>query len=404
MEQFHYFVKDPKGESKTGIIEAVSVKQASSLLHERGLVVIKLIPKKKRLNPLDYLSNLRPVNLGELASFTRQLATMVSSGLSLVDSLLLLERQQTNPRLKLALSDIIRDIQGGGNLGNAMTRQRGVFSSTYVSMIKAGESSGTLDVILNKLAESLEKNREFHSKVVSAMIYPTILVGVTVLVISVVSIYVLPKLKDLFALSTVSLPLPTLILISVSDLINKLWVLILIILGVSVLLFVRFSRTPYIREYLDRVILQIPYVGEINRNFSLAQVSRTLALLVGGGVPIIEGLKTSAQVASNSYHKSAVLEAARDVEKGMPLSVPISRNPLFPPVVGQMISVGEETGKLEDVLNKIAEYFEIEAEHKVRNFTAALEPMIIVFLAVGILFVLVSVIIPLYRLSTSFSA
>ena len=155
MEQYRYFVKDHKGESRSGIIEAINIKQACSLLHERGLIVIKLTPKQRGINVIELIENLRPIGLGELASFTRQLSTMISSGLPLVDTLNLLEKQSTNPKMKLALADVVRNIQGGGNLANAMAKHKGVFSTTYVSMVRAAESSGNLDRILTKLAESL---------------------------------------------------------------------------------------------------------------------------------------------------------------------------------------------------------------------------------------------------------
>lgn len=403
MDQFKYFVKDHKGEPKSGVIEAINIRQASGLLHERGMVVIKLIPKRRGLNPVEILNSLRPVSLNEMSSFTRQLATMVSSGLSLVDTLNLLERQTENPKLKQAISQVIRDVQSGSSLSNSMSKQSKVFSKTYVSMVRAAESSGSLDLVLNKLAESLEREREFSSKVVGAMIYPSILIGVTILVVILVSTFVLPKLKDLFTSSNVTLPLATVILLGFSDLMSKIWIVFVVGFVVVLIFLRRLHNVGQLRRYYDFVFMNLPYLGDINKNFSLSQATRTLGLLVGSGVPIIDALKTSADVAINTFHKEALSEVATTVEKGIPLNVPLSKNPLFPPVIGQMVAVGEETGKLEEVLVRIADYFEVEAEHRVRNFTTALEPIIVILLAIGVLFILIAVVLPLYKITTQFS-
>ncbi len=400
MEQFKYYVKDKKGASKTGIIEAVDIKQASSLLHERGLIVIRLSPKSQGFHPISFILSLRPVSLTELSNFTRQLATMISSGLSLIDSLLLLEKQTSNPKLKLAISEIIRDVQGGGSLAKALGRQDKVFSNMYVNMIKAAESSGNLDKILTKLAESLEKENEVKSKVTGAMVYPVILLVVMLGVIVLISTFVLPRFKDMFEANQVELPLPTQILIFFSDVLNKTWYFLPLALLAFLVILYRLKRINELKIYYDYIIMHIPYLGEINRSFSLAQATRTLGLLVGSGVPILNSLRTSAEVASNSFHKVALLQAAESVEKGIPLNVPLSKNPIFPPVISQMVAVGEETGKLEEVLTKVSDYFENEAEHRVKNFTAALGPIIIIFLAIAILFILIAVIVPIYRLTS----
>lgn len=404
MEQFKYLVKDKKGESKSGIIEASDVKQASSLLHERGMVVIRIESKGKRFNPIDFLFSFRPINLTELSTFTRQIATMVSSGLSLVDSLLLLEKQTINPKLKEAISEIIRDVQGGGSLASAMAKHQKVFSHTYVGMIKAAESSGNLDKVLTKLADNLERESEVRSKIVGAMVYPAILLFVMVLVIISISYFVLPRFKELFASSHVELPLPTVILIAISEFLNNTWFIIPIVALLVFYFSYRMNRISELKTYYDFVVMRIPYIGEINKSFSLAQVTRTLGLLVGSGVPILEALKTSSEVATNNFHKEAFKEAAQSVEKGVPLSVPLGKNPIFPPVISQMVAVGEETGKLEDVLGKVSDYFEIDASHKVKNFTAALGPIIIILLSGVVLFILMSVILPIYRLSSGVGA
>lgn len=401
MEQYIYTVKDQKGQARNGVIEATDKRQASTILHDRGLIVIKLEEKLAGRDLLTLIRDFRGIGLGPLANFTRQLSIMVTSGLSLTDSLSILEKQIPEPAFKEIIGSITKDVQGGANFAMALAKHKKVFSTAYVNMIKSGEASGTLDQVLNKLAEALEKEREFKSKIEGAFIYPAIVVIAMLIVTFVVLVFVIPKLTSLYTDLGAQLPLPTQILLLASKIVSQFWWAVIggTILGVVLLR--RYQKTEIGARQIDGLVLKIPVMGKINANTSLAVLTRTLGSLVGSGVPILEGLKISGDVASNALHQQSIRRATEAVEKGAVLSAALGKDPLFPPIVSQMVSVGEETGKLDEVLTKLAHYFEIEVEQDIKGLTAALEPIIMIILGVMVAFLVISIILPIYKITSS---
>lgn len=391
MQQFTYIVKDKTGQTKKGIVEAVDSRAASAILHERGFLVIKIEDKKKEFN-----ISFGGVNLGAVANFTRQLSTMIASGLPLTDSLVVLQKQTENKQLQEIIVSVADDIQGGSTFAASLSKHPKAFSIAYVNIVKAGESSGTLDKVLLKLADTLEKDREFQAKVKGAFVYPAIIMIAMVLVVSIIMIFVVPKLSELYSQLNVDLPLPTKILMALSGfMVNFWWLVIILSVGASIL-FKRYRKTEAGALVVDRLILKIPIMGRLNRDTSLTEFTRTLSSLISAGVPILEGLKISGDVAGNATHRLAIKRAAVLVEKGTQLSKAIGQDDTFPAIVPQMISVGEETGKIDEVLSRVSNYFDLEVDHQVKNLTASLEPIIMIVLGIMVALLVISIIMPIY--------
>jgi len=402
MISFSYKAKDKQGNTVKGVVEAGSEQKAVNLLRKRGLLVLSLTSIEKQLGLENLLGKFKRVSFSDVATFTRQLSTMISAGLPLTDSLELLTTQFKNPALTKMLKEIADDIQGGSSLSKALKKYPKSFSQTYISLVNAGEASGNLNEILERLADNLEKLRATKGKLKSAMIYPVIIfIGMAVVVFIMMTV-VVPKLTVLYEGMNLELPLSTKVLISVSSFFVKFWWLILISLAGGSVLFKSWQKTPIGRRMADSFILKTPIFGEVTKKMILVEFTRTLGVLVGAGVPILKGLNIIGAALDNVIFEEGIDEAAKGVEKGIPLGSLLSRNPIFPPILGQMVAVGEETGKVDETLFKISSYFEQEGDEAIKGLTTALEPIIMVMMGVGIGFVVLSIILPIYKLTSSF--
>ena len=399
MQQFKYTVRDKEGETKEGLIESANTRSASQTLHEKGYFVINIKAHKEGVGDIKFFG--KP-NLGDVANFTRQLATMINSGLPLTDSLNILQKQTEKEQFREIIVQLAENIQGGGTFADAIAKHEGVFSVAYENIVRAGESSGTLDTVLQNLADTLEKDREFQSKVKGAFIYPGIIMLAMTLVATIIMIFVVPKLTELYIDLDITLPLPTVILIFVSDVMVKFWWLFIILGVVGFMAFRRYRKTPQGSLVIDRIILKIPIMGKLNRDTSMTELTRIMGSLSGAGVPILEALKISSSVATNAVHRQAIAKAATLVEKGTPLSKALAQDEVFPPILTQMVSVGEETGKMDEVLNKVSHFYELEVEHEVKNLTTALEPIIMIVLGVMVGALVISIILPIYNITSAF--
>jgi type IV pilus assembly protein PilC len=397
MEQFNYTVKDKKGITHKGIVEASSDRQAANILHDRGYTVVNLKSKDKGFS----LSFFGGVGIGPLSAFTRQLATMVTSGLPLSDSLVVLSKQTENKKLQEIIGMINSDIQSGSTFAVALSKHD-VFSTAYINVVKAGEASGTLDKVLLKLADNLEKEREFQGKIKGAMIYPLVIMLAMGFVAAIIVLFVVPKLSEVYEGMGISLPLPTLILMAISEFSLRFWWLIIIVGVGGFYALKKYRQTDEGALVIDKLLLKVPVFGRLNRDTSLTEFIRTLGILVGAGVPILESLKIAGATATNAIHRSAVNQVAILVEKGTTLSLGLEKFDEFPPIVAQMTKVGEETGKMDDVLDKVAHFFEIEVEQQVKNLTTALEPIIMVVLGIMVALLMISIILPIYNITAAF--
>ena len=388
------------GKNIKGFVEAAGEENALAILRRREMVVIKLSEVKE--SPLtDILSFFRKVSQNDIVNFTRQLSTMVGAGLPLVDSLRSLQ-EQSKPSLAKVIARVLDDIKGGTTLYNALGRHPQCFSGVYLALVKSGETAGMLDEVLDKLAGTLEKQRNFTARVKSAMIYPAIVISAMVVVGFLMMALVIPNLMSIYKEMGAELPLPTVILMGIADFFAKFWWLVIIIFFGGGWFFLSWKKTPDGRRRFDAFLLKIPLIGKLLTKVILTNVTRILAMLVGTGVSIIESLNIVGKTAGNVVFEKAIEASAKKVEKGVPLAVCFADFEFIPPIVSQMIAVGEETGKLDEVLERMAAHFEDESDIALKGLTAAIEPIMIVILGVGVGFLVISVLLPIYNLTSQF--
>ena len=400
MAEFVYTAKDIQGDSHEGSVQSSDEHSAAIILRKKGLIVITLKTKEDQSNR--FLGKFfNRVSFSDIVVMTRQLATMISSGLVLSDAIDILEDQASNKVLKRALTDVSQDIKGGLTLAQALGRHPNIFPKLYVNLIKSGEASGKLDQVLLQLADGLEKDREFKARVRGAMIYPAVVLSMMGVVIIIMMTFVIPKLVSLYSESTIELPLPTKILIASSNFfVNFWWLVILLVVG-TIFAIRRWNKTEEGHLFLGKLILKTPIIGKIVTNVTLTNFNRTFGLLTSAGIPLLEAIGIVSDLMDNPVFKRELKQAYAGVEKGLPLSSLLTGE-IFPKIVGHMVKVGEETGKVDDVFFKLATYFESESDHMVKNLTVAIEPIVIIILGIGVAFLVISIILPIYKLTTSF--
>jgi len=399
MQQYKYRAKTNDGRSISGIVEADSKNGALRLLHEKNLIVFELKENVKRTSLAP--SFLHRVTQKDVAEFTRQLSTMIAAGLTLPKALAILEENSKPPVAKM-LADINKRIEGGASFYQALNAHNDTFSNIYLALVKSGEAAGKLDTILKQLADNLENQLAFTRKIKGAMIYPIIIISGMLIVIFLMMVYVVPKLTDMYQEMNLTLPYLTQLLITVSNLMSKFWFIIIGLVAGAFFGFRKWRQTSFGRKKTDKLFLKIPILGKLISMMALSQITRILAMLVKSGVPLIESLEIVADASNNVVFKQSIEKAAKSVEEGSSLSLALQQYEEYPPIVTQMISVGEQTGKIDEVLIKVSLYFEEQAEDAVKNLTTAIEPIMIIMLGVGVGFVVISVIKPIYNLTSQF--
>lgn len=401
MAEFTYKARNTKGEIRTGAITAMSADNAAELLHDHQLILIKL--SEKRGNGLDIgqlVGKLKRVSMKDRVIFTRQLGTMVKSGLPIVQALHILAEQTQNKKFADVIRDVSVSIESGTTFSAALQKYPKLFDRVYINLIKSGEASGHLDEILERLATQQEKSYALAKKVKGAMMYPAFvlvaMIGATVLMM----IVVIPPLKAIFTDAGAKLPLPTRVLIGMSDLMRGYWYLFVLATVGGIFGVRKFLHTKGGAEGWNRLKLRLPLFGNLFRKIYVSRFARTFASLVGGGVPILQALDIVGESIGNSVFERAIKDAAKQVEAGTPLSDPIRANPVWPAMVPQMIGVGEQTGKLDSVLDKLADFFEEEVDNIVKNLSTLMEPLLMIVMGVGVGGLLVSIMMPIYNLGS----
>lgn len=402
MPLFTYTARDLSGIDHKGTIETADPSGVAKILSKRGLIVTS-IKEKKEANLKFFEKYFNKVSFEEVVVATRQLATMIESGLVLSESFDILVEQQTNKKFKTILEDISRDIKNGLDLTSAIKKHPEVFPPLYGNLIKSAEQAGNLDVVLTQMADNLEKEREFRGKVKGALIYPVIILVMMTAVMGIMVFFVIPRLTSLYTQSSIDLPLPTKILIGISGFFLGYWWVMLILIIVGVIAFNRFVATPEGRMAVDAILLKMPIAGKIIRGTALTNFTRTFGQLSSAGVPILESLQTIKDITSNRVYKKALEDTYSGVERGLTFSAQLDAVGVFPKIISQMFKVGEETGKIDKVSFKLADYFESEVDNMLKNLTVLIEPIVLVVLGVGVGFIVLSVILPIYKLTTSFS-
>ncbi len=403
--RFRYSAKSRNDKTTIkGEIEAPNQKSAIDMLRSKNMIVYALVPMSEgiSLNPLDWVSKLMGVTLNEKVMFTSQLASMIKAGLPLTKALEVLESQTKDKNMAGVVTSLLNEVEGGNALNEAMASYPTVFAESYLSLVKAGENSGKLDIVLERLADTLEKQRQFKAKVKGALIYPIIVVGAMSAVFVLIMIFVIPQLSTLYDSLAVELPTATKIIIAISDFLVLRWWVVLAALFGSITAFKMFLRTPTGEETWARFVFHIPIFGSLSKQSGLVEFTRALSLLTQSGVPIVDSLYIVKNATENILYKQSVSRFLDDVKHGFPLSQSVAREPDFPPIVSNLLLVGEETGTIDKSLLNLSVYFEGEVDKIVKNLSTAMEPMIMIMLGIMVAFLILAVITPIYKLTASF--
>lgn len=400
MKEFQYKVRDRQGAPSSGILEAADENQAATILRGKGLLVTALY-ESDSLNIGALFGQFSKPKQEEITNFTRQMSTMISSGLPLVDALKIL-RNQSGANLKQILDKVLTEVEGGSTLADAIETSGGGFTSVYIAMVRAGESAGVLDQVLSKLADALDKQREFKSKTKGAMVYPAIISIAMVVIAAIMMIFVVPRLTSMYKDFGAELPAPTKVLMSVSDFMVRFWYLVLAGVPAAIFFFNNWSKTEVGGLVVEQISFKIPIWGKLKKDIILTEFARTISVLLAAGIPILDALQIVSGTLGSRIYGAQIKQAAIYVEKGISLAEAITRLQVFPPILSQMVSVGEETGKLDEVLAKLAVFYEGESEIKIKALTTAIEPLIMVIMGIGVGFLVIAVIMPIYNLTSQF--
>jgi type IV pilus assembly protein PilC len=386
-----------RGDKVSGILEGVNEAAIEQILTRQGIKVLKVKPRPKHIS--EYLPFLSPrVKLPEIVIFTRQLATMINAGVPIVQALDILRDQTSNITFKKTLREVREDVKAGQTLSEALSKHPKIFDELTVSLTRAGETSGALDVIMNRLADYLEKIMALKRKIKGAMVYPIAVISFAIIVVMVMLVYVIPVFANMFKDAGLKLPLPTLIVINISTALRSYihWIIIGFILLAFII--VRIRKTERGRLATDRFLLRVPVIGDLIRKASIARMCRTLSTLLGNGVPILDSIQIVARVAGNRVIERALLYAREEVSRGRGLADPVEETRVFPLIVPRMIAVGETTGALDQMLGKVADFFEDEVDRTVEALTSLLEPLFIIVLGVIIGGLLVAMYLPIFQI------
>lgn len=406
MALFYYEALDKSGKALKGTIEAADEDMIIQRLRGMGYYPTKVSRTKKsvgeiKIEELPILRNiLGRITTKHLTSFTRQLATLIEAGLPIMRSLYILTEQVESPMLKKVIRKIASDIEAGSSLSDALARHPKVFDNLYVNMVRAGEIGGVLEAVLDKVAEFLEKSQALKGKIRSAMMYPIVVLVVAVGITLFILYQIIPQFVDIFEQLGADLPAPTMILVNLSNLLRyQWWIVVAIPIGLVFIykMLVKYKTTRY---YVDAVKLKLPVFGELIRKVAISRFASTLATLITSGVPILQSLDIVRETSGNEVISKAMIKVHQSIKDGETIHEPMKESKVFPPIVYHMVAVGEETGAIDVMLQKVAEAFEREVDDTVNALTSILEPILIVFLGVLVGGIVIALYLPLFDLPT----
>jgi type IV pilus assembly protein PilC len=400
MPKFTWEGKNRAGKVQKGDMEAPNEAAVNAQLRRSGIVPSKVKERGKGMDFELKLSFMQPkVTTKDLVVFTRQFATMIDAGLPLVQCLDILSRQQENKTFQKMLLAVKESVESGSTFADALKKHPKAFDSLYCNLVAAGEVGGILDTILNRLAAYIEKALKLKKQVKSAMTYPTTIVGIAFVVIAVILIFVIPAFEKMFADFGGSLPLPTQIVIMISNFIQSYILVIIGTLFASIFLFKKFYATVKGRAIVDDLALKLPVFGMLIRKVAVAKFTRTLGTMISSGVPILDGLEIVAKTAGNTTVEKAIYKVKQSISEGKTIAEPLTQSGVFPPMVCQMIAVGEQAGALDTMLNKIADFYDDEVDDAVGNITAMMEPLLMLFLGVTVGGLVIAMYLPIFKLA-----
>ncbi|HRX43694.1 MAG TPA: type II secretion system F family protein [Candidatus Dojkabacteria bacterium] len=399
MPNFTYSARNNQGKEVKGKIEARDGQAVVEILQDKGLVVVNV--KEQATFDIESLGqiNIGGVPMKDKVVFMRQLATMVGAGLPLTRGLQVMEQQISNPMFKRVITQVKSSVEAGKSLAESFRNSDEVFDDVTINLIEAGESSGNLDDILNKLAIELEESKKLQGKLKGALTYPLILLVIIVGVMVLMMLVLVPAMSDIYGEFGGELPTITRVMVAMSDFfINYWWAIVIVLLGLLIGYKV-WVDTPKGKRTKDKIIVKIPIMGTIVSKMQLAQFTRLLGLLLGSGLSIIRALELTAMSLSNDMFKEVIFQAKEEVERGGSLALPIARSDYYPLIVSSMIAVGEETGELDTVLAKVSQYYKEEVDQATENMSSLLEPIFLVIMGVAVAFIALGVYTPMFQLS-----
>jgi type IV pilus assembly protein PilC len=389
---------DRSGRTIAGTLEADSVELVRAKLSELSYHILSIRETRTATSFKDRFNSLQRVKLKDLVVFSRQFATMIDAGLSVVKCLDILEKQCRNPRLQDVIAQVKHDVAGGTSLTEALQRHPRIFSGLYVNMIRSAEVGGILDTVLDRLATFLEKEQETRNKIKSAMTYPTVVFVFAVMMLFGLLFFVLPKFKGIFDSMGLKLPLSTKLMLNFSGYFQQYWYIAVVLIAGLIVGIRIFSRTEHGRYALDAMKLRMPVFGDLILKTAIARFARTFGTLISSGVPVLRALEIVGDTSGNRVVSESVSRARTSIKEGDRISAPLFTSRIFPVMVTQMIAVGEETGRLDQMLTKVANFYEEEVDATLKGLTSLIEPLMIVGLGVIVGFIAVSVISPIYQL------
>ena len=405
MPVYEYRALDVRGKNLKGIIDAESVFAARQRLRETNIFPVDLketsVEEKNKVPTGRSISDLfNRVGLQEVSVMTRQLATLLGASLPLVPSLTALISQTTNPKLKKTLAQIKEDVNEGNSFAWSISHYPGIFSTFYINMVRAGEASGTLDIVLERLADFNESQQALRGKIKAALAYPMFMFLIGSIVLFFLTTFIVPKITGIFSEMHQTLPGITILLISISGFLKSFWpVIVLIIIGSFIGLRYMFTKTLRGQYLWSKIKLKMPLFGSLTHKMAVARFSRTLGTLLESGVPMLTALSIVKNIVNNRLIADSIAEASRDVEEGQNLSATLSRSRLFPPIITQMISAGEQSGTLEKMLYKVSDSLETEVESNITMMTSMLEPVMILAMGLLVGFIVISILLPIFEMN-----
>jgi type IV pilus assembly protein PilC len=403
MPKYQYEAVDSSGKTIKNSIEADNEKQVLDRLHQSKLHIVSVSEQKAGLFSGGLKQGVGSPKLYTLVIFSRQFATLIDAGLPVSRCLDILYAQSKDPVLKPAILQVKNDVQGGLSLGDAVSKHPHCFSKLYVSMIRAAEIGGILDIILDRLAGFLEKELEIKQKVQSAMMYPIIVLVFANLMVVALFMFVLPKFKEIFASMNVEMPAMTLALFAMSDFMIKYWYFVLGIPFAAIIAFKQYNKTKEGRLNIDTVKLKAPVFGDLILKLAVGRFTRTFGTLISSGVPMMRAMEIVSEASANQVLINAIDNARDAIRDGQRLAVPLSQSSVFPPMVTHMVDIGEETGRMSEMLVKIADFYDKEVDAAVKGLTSMIEPMLIVFMGCFVGFVAIAVMGPIFKLISAIS-
>jgi type IV pilus assembly protein PilC len=395
---FEWSGKSTQGTIQKGELTANTREEVMAYLRKQRIVPTVVNEKRKKAAFTLFKERVKDK---DIVVFTRQFATMIDAGLPLVQALEILAKQTENKTLSAVINEVKIDVEGGSTYADALKKHPRVFNDLYTNMVAAGESGGILDTILNRLAVYIEKAMKLKRKVKGAMIYPSVIVSVAILVIWIIMAKVVPVFAKMFTRLGGILPMPTRIVIAMSDFLGGIGGLIVAVCIIAMIIFITLIRRTEKGKYIiDSILLKLPIFGMLLRKVAVSKFTRTLGTMIGSGVPILEGLEITAKTSGNKVVEYEVLNVRQAVSEGKTIAEPLTESKVFPPMVTQMIAVGESTGAIDTMLNKISDFYDEEVDQAVANLTAMLEPLIMVFLGGAIGFIVIAMYMPIFKLIT----